>query len=130
MAADGTSQKKRWTSRPAADIQDPRGGVQLQPADEMPVLICCQPTILTNVLAKSLLTDLREHGMSKMAVCEVIEITGVRHRCLPSAVWRTTMMSCVQCDTGPYRSLRAMTEPVVPGENGELVGTSQARAAQ
>ena len=40
------------------------------------------------------------------------------------------MMSCVQCDTGPYRSLRAMTEPVVPGENGELVGTSQARAAQ
>src|SRR5215472_5881185 len=93
MAADGTSQKERWTSRPAADIQDLRGGVQLQPADEMPVLICCHPTILTNVLAIRLLTDLREHRMGKIAVGEGIEITGVRHRCLPSAVWRTAMMS-------------------------------------
>ena len=40
------------------------------------------------------------------------------------------MMSCVQCDAGPYRSLRALAEPVVPGASGELVGTSQARAAQ
>ena len=40
------------------------------------------------------------------------------------------MMSRVQCDTGPYRSLREMAEPVAPGDNGELVGTSQFSAAQ
>src|SRR5215472_7943254 len=93
MAADGTSQKERWTSRPADDIQDLRGGVQFQPADEMPVLIGCHPTILANVLAISLLTDLREDRMGKIAVREVIEITGVRHSSLPSSVWRTAMMS-------------------------------------
>ena len=40
------------------------------------------------------------------------------------------MMSRVQCDTGPYKSLREMAEPVAPGESGELVGTSQFSAAQ
>src|SRR5258708_5968365 len=65
MAAGGMSQKERWTSRPAADIQDLRRRVQFQPSDKLPVLICCQPTILTNVLAKSLLTDLRENLLER-----------------------------------------------------------------
>ena len=40
------------------------------------------------------------------------------------------MMSRVQGDTGPYRSLREKVETVVPRDDGALAGTSQVRATQ